>query len=115
MSNNFSPGSINLSQRSHQIIQIIIVKNGGVKKNFMKSFLVMSGNFVPGYTNVSQRVLEIITKTEIFQNFKSVKNAKNLFFLGFSESEGHETWRNAKKNFDFWTDYYIFRSIELLF
>ena len=68
----FSPGSINLSRRGHQIIQII-EKGGfslthpllkkGVKKNYIKSFLVMSGNFfVPGYTNVSQRVLEIIPK-----------------------------------------------------
>ena len=35
--------------------------------------------------------------------------------MGFSESGGHETWRNAKKFFDFRTDYYTFRSIELLF
>ena len=28
------------------------------------------------------------------------KSAKKIsFFGGFSESEGHETWRNAKKNF----------------
>ena len=68
----FTSGSINLPRRDHQIIQII-EKDGlsltppllitEVKKNFIKSFLVMSGNFiVPGYTNVSQRVLEIIPK-----------------------------------------------------
>ena len=35
-------------------------------------------------------------------------------FLGFSESGGHETWRNAKIFFDVWTDCHTFRSIELL-
>ena len=69
MSNNFFPGSINLSRRGHQIIQIIekdrfsltptLLKTRD-QKTFIKSFLVMSGNFfVPGYTNVSQKVVEI--------------------------------------------------------
>ena len=31
-------------------------------------------------------------------------------FFAFSESEGHETWRNAKNCFDFWTNCHTFRS-----
>ena len=72
MSNNFFPGSINLSRRDHQIIQIIekdrfpltppLLKTEGQKK-FIKRSLGMSGNFfVPGKTNVSQKVHEIIQK-----------------------------------------------------
>ena len=49
---------------------------------------------------------------DIHTYVRTKKCQKNLFFWGFSESGGHETWRNATKFFDFWTDYHTFRSIE---
>ena len=40
------------------------------------------------------------------------KMTKKFFWGGGSESKGHETWRNEKKFFDFWTDYHIFRCFD---
>ena len=69
----------------------------------LKNFNSINAPYIEMFSHQNQALafgnLEILSDLgrDIHIRIRTKKCQKNFFFLRFSESGGHETWRNAKK------------------